>query len=173
MNIFKTSINKSLINLRTLISSCRFTSINKLNTLSAKPENILKQNVKLDDIQAILSNKYKKTYDNFLDDNKKAFSFKEFRFLPEIYNVLEKIDISAPTSVQLSVIPKIMSNDSHVFFASNTGMGKTLAYLLPIINHLKIEEINSKIKLTETKKPRALIIVPTRELAQQVEEVAK
>ena len=170
MNVFKHNIQKSLVNLKyTFLSSFRFTNMNKLNTITEKSIN----SVKTDNIQSILNNKYKKVFDSLQEENRKAFSFKEFRFLPEIYNVLERIDISAPTSVQLSVIPKIISNDSNVFFASNTGMGKTLAYLLPIINHLKIEEINSKIKLTQAKKPRALIIVPTRELAQQVEEVAK
>lgn len=105
--------------------------------------------------------------------SKQALSFKEFRFLPQIYNVLEKMSIISPTSIQNTIIPKLLNSKEHIFFASNTGMGKTLSYLLPIVNHLKINEITTEEILTKEKRPRCIIIVPSRELAQQVEEVAK
>jgi superfamily II DNA/RNA helicase len=99
-------------------------------------------------------------------------SFKEFKFIPEMYNVMDKLDVFAPTSIQTAAMPSIIAG-KNIFFASQTGTGKTFTYLLPILNELKEQELASKKRLTLEKRPRVLIIVPTRELAQQVEEVCK
>lgn len=101
-----------------------------------------------------------------------ALSFSEFRFIQEIYQVLGGLNIQAPTSIQTVAIPRIMQG-RHVFFASQTGTGKTLSYLLPLLHQLKMEELKAKTRLTTIKRPRAVILVPSRELAQQVEEVCK
>jgi ATP-dependent RNA helicase RhlE len=55
---------------------------------------------------------------------------------------------------------------------SETGSGKTLAYALPILHQLKSLE-NSGAKITVESQPRAIIIVPTRELGEQVSKVFK
>jgi superfamily II DNA/RNA helicase len=55
---------------------------------------------------------------------------------------------------------------------SHTGTGKTLSYLLPIIQHLKNEEENTN-KISFPKRPRALVLAPTRELTEQIHDVAK
>jgi superfamily II DNA/RNA helicase len=52
--------------------------------------------------------------------------------------------------------------------AAQTGTGKTLAYTIPIINKLKNEEMRADTQLTIPNKPRALILVPNRELALQL-----
>ena len=107
-----------------------------------------------------------------LKDEENILSFREFRFIPEIYNVLDRLNVNAPTSIQSVAIPKIMEK-KNVFFSSQTGTGKTFTYLLPLLNELKEMELSAGKRLTLEKRPRALIIVPTRELAQQVEEVCK
>jgi superfamily II DNA/RNA helicase len=101
-----------------------------------------------------------------------SLSFKEFKFLPEIYNVLDNLNFMAPTSIQSVAIPKIMEK-KHVFLTSSTGSGKTLSYVLPLIHELKLQEKTLNKRLTAPQRPRAIILVPSRELAQQVEEVIK
>ncbi len=82
-------------------------------------------------------------------------------------NILEKlktIGITEPTKVQNTVIPVVASGKS-VIFESETGTGKTYAYLLPLIN--KIEED------PDTTKLRVLVCAPTFELASQINSAAK
>ena len=50
---------------------------------------------------------------------------------------------------------------------SPSGTGKTLAFLLPIIQQLKDDEMTHRIA-TRLKRPRALVLAPSRELAQQI-----
>ena len=52
--------------------------------------------------------------------------------------------------------------------AAQTGTGKTLAYSLPIIHRLKQDEIGAETQMTLPHRPRALILVPSRELVVQV-----
>jgi ATP-dependent RNA helicase RhlE len=70
-----------------------------------------------------------------------------------------------PTPVQNAVIPYILKQENLVMAAS-TGSGKTLAYLLPIIQLLQQQEKEGFQR--QTKRPRCLVLVPTRELARQV-----
>jgi superfamily II DNA/RNA helicase len=64
-------------------------------------------------------------------------------------------------------VPHLLKGHS-ALLAAQTGTGKTLAYTLPIINRLKQDEIGAKTQLTLPNRPRALILVPSRELVQQV-----
>ena len=74
-----------------------------------------------------------------------------------LVEALKLVDITVPTEIQQKVIPEAQkSND--LIFQSETGTGKTLAYLLPLF-----EKID-----TEKKEMQALILVPTHELAIQV-----
>lgn len=68
--------------------------------------------------------------------------------------------ISAPTAVQLAAIPAILAG-RHVIVQSGTGTGKTLAYLLPILQRLRAAESG-----------RALVFAPATELALQTLRVA-
>lgn len=83
----------------------------------------------------------------------------------------EKLRIKKPTSIQKTVIPHLSSlaMDNDLFIHAQTGSGKTLAFLLPIFNVL--------LKMKDTQIDRksgcfALIVAPTRELAQQIYSVA-
>ncbi|XP_003391758.1 PREDICTED: DEAD-box ATP-dependent RNA helicase 39-like, partial [Amphimedon queenslandica] len=68
-------------------------------------------------------------------------------------------------------IPHI-TKGSNVLCAAETGSGKTIAYMAPLINRLKDEEEQLGV-ITRFKKPRALVILPSRDLANQVLSVAK
>lgn len=50
-------------------------------------------------------------------------------------------------------------------FAAQTGTGKTLSYVLPMIHQLKQSELEAQEVLTLPCRPRGLILVPNRELA--------
>lgn len=81
--------------------------------------------------------------------------------------------ITQPTLVQAQTLAVALSGKDAIVTAS-TGSGKTLAYLLPLVAHL-LANNNAHIETTKptTTDSRALVLVPTRELALQVEKVAK
>ncbi|MDX6301034.1 MAG: hypothetical protein QOF53_2248, partial [Nocardioidaceae bacterium] len=78
----------------------------------------------------------------------------------EVVDALRRVDITTATPVQAAVIPDAMSGRD-VLGRARTGSGKTLAFGLPILARLAGER-------SRPKHPRALIVVPTRELATQV-----
>lgn len=88
--------------------------------------------------------------------------FNELGVLPILEEALVKEKILEPTDVQSVAIPLIMQG-KNVYISSETGTGKTLAYLLPLI---------SKIDL-ESKELQVMVIVPTHELALQVQKQVK
>ena len=75
-------------------------------------------------------------------------------------NALKKVNINKPTPVQLKAIPLILKGQN-IMAQARTGSGKTLAFILPIIENLKFT------------RNEALILVPTRELANQIYEVVR
>jgi superfamily II DNA/RNA helicase len=75
---------------------------------------------------------------------------------------LDKLKIKQLNKMQLATIEAV-DNHNEVILLSATGSGKTLAFLLPIINSLNVE----------SKKVQAIIMVPSRELALQIESVIK
>ena len=80
---------------------------------------------------------------------------------------IENLGFTEPTPVQaLSIPPGIEGKD--ILAAAQTGTGKTLAYLLPIFDQM-VRHFGSK---RPQKGPYALILAPTRELAQQISECA-
>ena len=82
-------------------------------------------------------------------------------------NIKEKLstlNITEPTKVQDKIIPLIAEGKS-VLFQSETGTGKTYAYLLPLVN--KLEQDEDKINL------KILVCAPTFELASQINAAAK
>src|SRR6478735_8519122 len=68
--------------------------------------------------------------------------------------------ISVPTAVQQAAIPEILAG-RHVIIQSGTGTGKTLAYLLPLLQRLRVPDSG-----------RTLIFAPATELALQTQRVA-
>ncbi len=91
-------------------------------------------------------------------DEKK--SFKDIKISDELIKKLSDQSIVEPTKVQQKIIPLIQEGQN-VMFQSETGTGKTFAYLLPLIQKLLEEEnLHHEVKL--------LIASPTYELASQI-----
>ena len=91
-----------------------------------------------------------------------------------LVEAVDAMGLDAPTDAQRDAIPGVL-NGEDLLFAAETGSGKTLAYLLPTIARLKAEEfaVDKLDELRRPNRPRALVLVPTRELAAQVQSVAK
>ncbi|XP_074631437.1 uncharacterized protein LOC141889977 isoform X3 [Acropora palmata] len=104
------------------------------------------------------------------DNQAQVRSFHSFGLRDDIVQGLDGLSITKPTVTQMVTIPPVL-NRKHVLCAAQTGTGKTLAYLLPIVHHLKEEHDLGMI--SRLKRPRVLIAVPNRELALQVLKVAK
>ncbi len=81
-------------------------------------------------------------------------------FEPELLEGLSSMGFEKPTPIQEKAIPIVLDNKDLIACAQ-TGTGKTAAFLLPIIN---------KIFKAHTDEVNTLIIVPTRELAIQIDE---
>jgi ATP-dependent RNA helicase RhlE len=91
--------------------------------------------------------------------------------LPTLQLTLKEKKLLKPTEIQVKSIPVLLSGRSLVGVAE-TGGGKTLSYVLPILHQLKTLEAQGD-ALTEESQPRAAVIVPTRELGEQVSRVFK
>ena len=89
-------------------------------------------------------------------------NFTEFNLNEQLLKGLEAAGYTTCTDVQEQVL-KSSQDGSDLYVQSQTGTGKTAAYLVAIIQEMLSKEAKSK----------ALILVPTRELAVQVEEEAK
>lgn len=87
-------------------------------------------------------------------------TFQDLNLNTPLLNALEDLGITTPTPIQEQSSSVILSGRDMVGIAQ-TGTGKTLAYLLPVLKMLKF---------SEQKNPRVLILVPTRELVVQVTE---
>jgi ATP-dependent RNA helicase DeaD len=91
--------------------------------------------------------------------------FSEFSLSDEMLSALEKAGYDQPTPVQAGVIPRALQ-DVDVVGQARTGTGKTAAFAIPILEKLEVKR--------GKRAPRALVLVPTRELAVQVrDEFAK
>ncbi|KAI9013406.1 P-loop containing nucleoside triphosphate hydrolase protein, partial [Phycomyces nitens] len=84
---------------------------------------------------------------------------------------LKDVEDPLPTEIQALSIPKMLHSNHHVLCAAETGSGKTLAYLLPTLHMLKADE-DKKVK-RRLDHPRAIVLVPTRELVSQVVKTTK
>lgn len=85
-------------------------------------------------------------------------TFEELNLTGPILNALNDMGFTNPTSIQEKVFSEIMSGKD-VIAISQTGTGKTFAYILPLLTQLKY---------SDQRQPRILIVVPTRELVLQV-----
>ncbi|UYL09396.1 DEAD/DEAH box helicase [Bdellovibrio sp. SKB1291214] len=98
-------------------------------------------------------------------------NFSDFALIPSLTKTLTALRITKPTEIQKNTIPLLMSGQS-VVGISETGSGKTLAYALPMLHLLKsLEEEGHPV--TAEASPRAVVLVPTRELGEQVSKVFK
>lgn len=95
-------------------------------------------------------------------------NFKELGLNKPIVRAISELGIETPTKVQEQTIPLVLDKRD-VIVSSQTGTGKTAAFVLPILQSLFDRQDAPK----KGKKIKALIISPTRELAQQIYENCK
>lgn len=98
-------------------------------------------------------------------------SFTDFGLLPSLLHTLKEKRINRPTEIQSQAIPLMMSGQSVVGVAE-TGSGKTLTYVLPLLHALKSLEDDGQ-AVTADSSPRAIVMIPTSELGDQVSKVFK
>ncbi|WP_425075748.1 DEAD/DEAH box helicase [Psychroserpens sp. S379A] len=94
-------------------------------------------------------------------------TFQDLNLNTPLYNALDDLGFIKPTPIQAQAFNMVASGKDVVGIAQ-TGTGKTFAYMLPILRHLKYSTQDN---------PRVLVLVPTRELVVQVvdeiEKIAK
>jgi ATP-dependent RNA helicase RhlE len=88
-------------------------------------------------------------------------NFSDFGFDPDLMEGISAMGFESPTPIQEQAIPAILEGKD-IIGSAQTGTGKTAAFLLPVIQNI--------IASREANKTRALVIVPTRELAQQIDQ---
>jgi ATP-dependent RNA helicase RhlE len=98
-------------------------------------------------------------------------TFTSFDLLPSLQATLAEKGFVKPTEIQNRAMPALLAGRSIVGVAE-TGSGKTLAYALPVLHLLKTLENEGK-QVTASSQPRAVVVVPTRELGEQVSKVFK
>ena len=86
-------------------------------------------------------------------------SFSDLGVPADLADALDRRGISAPFEVQAATIPDILAGRD-VCGRAPTGSGKTLAFGIPLL---------ARIGKAAPKKPRALVLAPTRELAAQIQ----
>ncbi len=89
--------------------------------------------------------------------NQQSNSFYGLNIAPKILEVLDKMRFTSPTPIQHKAIP-VAIEGRDIIGVAQTGTGKTLAFAIPVIQ-----------RLSQTK-GRCMVLVPTRELALQVDE---
>lgn len=81
----------------------------------------------------------------------------------------DRMKLDRPTKIQRAAVPKLLTQDRDLFVQAQTGSGKTLAFCLPILERLC--HASSKTKIDRNSGLFAVIMTPTRELAQQIYSV--
>lgn len=87
-------------------------------------------------------------------------TFHDFSFDPRLLESLDAMGFRTPTPIQEKAIPVILEGND-LLACAQTGTGKTAAFILPVINRM----MNSERRHLNT-----LVIAPTRELAQQIDQ---
>lgn len=94
-------------------------------------------------------------------------SFEALELSAPVLRAIEDQEFTAPTEIQSAAIPSLMEGKDLIGI-SQTGGGKTAAFVIPLLEKLVTYE-----ERPVAGKPRALILAPTRELAQQIDDCIK
>ena len=89
-------------------------------------------------------------------------TFADLDLVPPLLEALDVLGYQTPTPVQEKAIPAVLAGGD-LMAAAQTGTGKTASFALPLLQRLAHDP-----EPTASNSTRALILVPTRELAQQV-----
>jgi len=161
-----------------LSTLARQTKQNKLSELSSKAAKIKKQNKERMSTQpppplsikrqVSIARKARKEF--AMDMNYDGVNgFSEINVPLELVTRLDEMGIVKPTPIQIEAIPHAM-NGRDVMGLAQTGTGKTLAFGLPLISQImrRAEGSNGYRDEPTPKAVRSLVLVPTRELANQI-----
>ena len=85
-------------------------------------------------------------------------NFTDLNLNTPLYNAIDDLGFESPTPIQAETF-NVVASGKDVVGIAQTGTGKTFAYMLPILRHLKY---------SRQENPRVLVLVPTRELVVQV-----
>jgi ATP-dependent RNA helicase RhlE len=98
-------------------------------------------------------------------------SFADFDLHDTLRATLGELNLTVPTEIQARALPELLARRSVVGIAE-TGSGKTLTYVLPALQLAKTLE-TAESPITVAGQPRVLVVVPARELGEQVTRVFK
>ena len=90
-------------------------------------------------------------------------SFDSLGLVPALLSSIERTGFTVPTAVQLAAIPAALAGKD-LMVSSQTGSGKTAAFMLPALNRIATSPAN------KSRGVQVLVLTPTRELALQVSE---
>src|SRR5690606_36103236 len=93
-------------------------------------------------------------------------SFESLGLSPTLLSALDRAGFTQPTPVQEAAIPRAMSGED-LMVSSQTGSGKTAAFMLPVLNRIAQMPSNKGTGV------QILVLTPTRELALQVAEATR
>ncbi len=99
-------------------------------------------------------------------------SFESFGFSPQLERAIADAGYKTPTPIQAQAIPEVMSGKDVIGLAQ-TGTGKTAAFVLPLLQGLLNERHENGKGGGGRRLVRGLILAPTRELAEQIDQVVK
>ena len=91
--------------------------------------------------------------------------FEDLKIITPILKALKEENYIEPTAIQAKAIPLVLNRED-VLGSAQTGTGKTAAFAIPILQHLVLDQQESR----RSRKIKTLVITPTRELAIQVSE---
>ena len=99
-------------------------------------------------------------------------TFDKYNLDPRLIEALTKCGFTKSTNIQHEAIPKMLEYpDSNTIIAAETGNGKTLAFLIPLLNQLLyLKDIEES---KQVNSPYAVVVTPGRELADQIGSVAE
>ncbi len=105
------------------------------------------------------------------ETNDQKMTFSSLGINSTLCDAIHSMSIREPTLIQTATIPSILDN-KNIICSAETGSGKTIAYLAPIMQMIRdFKQLKSE--QTNRRYPRGLIVVPSRELAEQVGQVAQ
>lgn len=107
----------------------------------------------------------------FIKGGRVAYPFREWdecrQLNPDLLRNLRRLDFKKPKPIQMQSIPIGFECKDMVAIAP-TGEGKTLGFLIPALHHVEnLERLNAA---NSDKGPYVIILVPSRELAEQIED---
>ena len=92
-------------------------------------------------------------------------TFASLHLMPQLLQAVTKSGYASPTPIQAATIPLVLAGKD-VLGCAQTGTGKTAAFALPILQNLS----RRPVRPGAPRPIRALILTPTRELAQQIQD---